>query len=72
MVRGRGYLNFGEDWKTDFTIYLSPRTRRLFEREGLDIEDFEGHVVRVRGWLDSYNGPEIEATHPEQIEVLDE
>jgi hypothetical protein len=28
--------------------------------------------VRVRGWLDSYNGPTIAATHPEQIEVLDE
>jgi hypothetical protein len=25
----------------------------------------------VRGWLRWLNGPMIEATHPEQIEVLD-
>jgi hypothetical protein len=27
-------------------------------------------LVRVRGWVDSHDGPRIEVTHPEQIEVL--
>jgi hypothetical protein len=27
--------------------------------------------VRVRGWLYERDGPAIEATHPEQIEVLE-
>ncbi len=69
-VRGRVYLNFGQDWKTDFTITLAPKTRRLFESEGIDVGAYEGKTVRVRGWLKSFNGPMIEATHPEQIEVL--
>jgi endonuclease YncB( thermonuclease family) len=72
VVRGRGYLNFGDDWRSDFTISIAPRARRLFEAEGVDVKGFEGRRVRVRGWLDSYNGPTIAATHPEQIEVLDE
>jgi hypothetical protein len=26
----------------------------------------------VRGWIKSFNGPMIEASHPEQIEVIEE
>ena len=71
VVRGRGYLNFGDNWREDFTVSIGPRDRRRFESEGIAIEDYEGRLVRVRGWVDSYNGPMIEATHPEQIEVLE-
>ncbi len=72
VVRGRGYLNFGENWRTDFTISISPRSRRSFKRAGLKIKSYAGRKIRVRGWLKSFNGPMIEATHPEQIEVLEE
>ena len=71
VVRGRGYLNFGNDWREDFTVSIAPRDRRRFEAAGLAIEDYEGRIVRVRGWVDSFNGPMIEATHPEQIEILE-
>ncbi|MDZ4737240.1 MAG: thermonuclease family protein, partial [Rhodospirillaceae bacterium] len=69
---GRGYLNFGADWKTDFTLSLDPATTRLFDAAGLPIEQLEGRRVRARGWVEYFNGPMIEITHPEQIEVLDE
>ena len=72
IVRGRAYLNFGDDWRTDFTVSISSKDRRTFEAAGIDILAYRGRRVRVRGWLESYNGPMIEATHPEQIEVLDE
>lgn len=72
IVKGRAYLNFGPDWRTDFTVSMAPDRRRLFEAEGIAVGDYAGRRVRVRGWLRSYNGPLIEATHPEQIEVLDE
>lgn len=72
---GRGgsntYLNFSDDWRRDFTISLDRRAVRLFREAGVDPEAYEDRVVRVRGWLKSRNGPMIEATHPEQIEVLD-
>jgi endonuclease YncB( thermonuclease family) len=75
-VRGRVYLNFGADWREDFTVTVAPRQRRAFERAwaaaGLpEVSALAGRRVRVRGWIDSYNGPMIEASHPEQIEWLD-
>ena len=69
-VRGQTFLNFGEDWRTDFTISIAARDWKRFEAEGISPEDYRGRKVRVRGWLRSRNGPMINATHAEQIEVL--
>ncbi|TQV79635.1 thermonuclease family protein [Denitrobaculum tricleocarpae] len=71
VVRGRAYLNFGEDWRSDFTLVIERAERRRFEAEGLDPALFEGRRVRARGWLEFRNGVTITITHPEQIEVLD-
>lgn len=71
IVRGRAYLNFGTDWKTDFTVAVSPRFLKLFRTSGVDIMSMKNRRVRVRGWLVRRNGPMIAATHPEQIEKLD-
>jgi hypothetical protein len=70
-VDGRVYLNFGADWRTDFTVTLAPRTARLFAEAGVAVQAYESKRVQVRGWLERYNGPLIEATHPEQIRKLD-
>jgi len=67
IVRGRVFMNFGADWREDFTITIAPRDLRKFA-DGPEL--YAGAWVRVRGWLKSYNGPEIIATHPEQIELL--
>lgn len=69
-VRGTVYLNFGGDWRTDFTVALDARARRRFTKAGVDPLAFEGRRLRVRGWLRKRNGPMLELTHPEQIEVL--
>ncbi len=64
------YLNFGADWRSDFTVGIDPRARRLFRRAGLDPAALKGRRIRVRGWVRRRNGPFIVATHPEQIELL--
>ena len=66
------YLNFGNDWKTDFTVTLGPMARRLFKKAGIEPLSLEGKRIRARGWLKKRNGPMIEASHPEQIEVIKE
>lgn len=71
QVNGRVYLNFGPDWRTDFTVSVAPADARAFKREGVDLLAMQGKRIRVRGWLRSYNGPVIDVTHPEQIELLD-
>lgn len=71
VVRGRGYLNFGEDYRHDFTIALDRAALARFAESGLAPRDYIGHRLRARGWVESFNGPMMDATHPEQIEVLD-
>jgi len=66
---GRVYLNFGEDWRTDFTATIAPSDRGSFEGSKITLTDLEGRFVRVRGWLKQRNGPMIDVSHPEQIEL---
>lgn len=71
-VRSRLYLNFGADYKTDFTASVERRAWSMFEDGQLEPETWTGKRIRVRGWIKDFNGPLIEVTHPEQIEVLDD
>jgi micrococcal nuclease len=67
---GRVYLNFGRFWKEDFTVVIEAPALRIFAGSGMDPLALDGALVRVRGWVDDRDGPRIEVTHPEQIEVL--
>ncbi|MEX0860346.1 MAG: thermonuclease family protein [Cucumibacter sp.] len=67
---GRIYLNFGRLWRQDFTVVIDPPAQSLFEDAGIDPLGLAGTLVRVRGWIEIEDGPRIEVTHPEQIEVL--
>lgn len=69
-VRGTIYLNFGADWRTDFTVKIDRKAARVFGKAGLAPATWTGINIRVRGWLRNRNGPMIEASHPEQIEQL--
>lgn len=68
--KGNVYLNFGADWHTDFTASVQPRDRQKFEKAGIDLTALKGKHIRVRGWIESANGPSIRVTHPEQIELV--
>jgi micrococcal nuclease len=70
-VKNRIYLNFGADWRDDFTVTIDAEALALFAEAGVDPLALEGRTVRVRGWLEKLNGAVIEATHPEQIEILE-
>src|SRR3546814_18409837 len=57
---GSTYLNFGEDWRQDFTVAVDRQAQKLFEEQGLALDSLAGKRLRVRGWLKSSNGPLIE------------
>jgi len=69
-VKGTVYLNFGADWRSDFTAAVGADALKLFRKTGVDPLEFEGRTVRVRGWLKQMNGPMIALSHPEQIEAV--
>ncbi|MDB5614455.1 MAG: thermonuclease family protein [Devosia sp.] len=67
---GRVYLNFGRFYKEDFTAVIEAPALRLFAEAGVDPLSLDNAFLRIRGWVDDRDGPRIEVTHPEQIEVL--
>jgi hypothetical protein len=70
-VRGTTYINFGDDWRGDFTIELDAPTRRAFIKAGLDPPSLKDRKLRVRGWPTWRNGPAIDVKYVAQIELLD-
>ena len=70
VKNGRAYLDFGPDWRTDFTVTIAPADMANFRREQVDPRLYAGRTIRVRGVVQQFNGPEIEIANPEQIEVL--
>ncbi|MGH6816258.1 MAG: thermonuclease family protein [Hyphomicrobiaceae bacterium] len=69
-IRGHVYLNFGSNWREDFTAGVKSAVRRTVFAGGRDPKTLEGRQVRIRGWIDRRNGPAIDVVHPGQIEVL--
>ncbi|MBV1887555.1 MAG: hypothetical protein KUG61_10770, partial [Parvibaculaceae bacterium] len=75
---GRHFINFGEDWRSDFTIVvpqsvLSNWPQDLHHPQFLQdraLSSLVGQRVRVRGWMTSYRGPEILVDDLSQIEIL--
>ncbi|PZP40677.1 MAG: nuclease [Pseudomonas fluorescens] len=70
---GRTYLNFGEDWRTDFSVFVDSKDAKWFKKAGIaNIADhYRGKTVRVRGHLQPVNGVLVRVTHPAQVEILD-
>lgn len=66
--RGNIYLNFGEDWKSDFTAFIPKRYARSFVKAG--IENMVGKTIELRGWIEEKDGPMMELVRPEQVKVV--
>lgn len=58
------YLNFGDDYRKDFTVGFPASLRQVLGRQGIDVFKLQGQRLRVRGWMRFYNGPYIELEHP--------
>ncbi len=115
-IKGKVYINFGRNYRQDFTAFVSRKSVKLFNETAAaksgraggtpgdvqvspaksappryasasqisgnaapspnstsakyDFASLKGQHIRVRGWLENFNGPSIRVTHPEQIEVL--
>jgi hypothetical protein len=65
------YANFGRRWSQALTVTISKRQERNFAAAGLRPQELENKRLRVRGWVEVRTGPQIEASRPEQIELID-
>ncbi|MEQ8286482.1 hypothetical protein [Thalassospira sp.] len=58
----RSYLNFGSDWRRDFTIALDNSTRQVFAGAEISQDHFVewiGRKIKVRGVVENRGGPYI-------------
>lgn len=70
-VRNIWYLNFGVNWRRDFTVRLDKAQAKAWEKsQAIPLASLKGRQVRVRGWPRWANGPLIELTSPYMLEVL--
>lgn len=69
-IKDRIYLNFGEDYRQDFTGTIMAEHFKNFPMKGDELLNLEGQVIRLRGWISLFNGPTMAITHPEQIELV--
>jgi endonuclease YncB( thermonuclease family) len=68
---GTIYMNFGRRGSQALTVTILKRHERIFTAAGVAPNRLENRHVRVRGWIEDRNGPRIEASGPEQIEILE-
>lgn len=65
------YLNFGPDWRKDFTIGIPTAVRQKMVRQNIDPFKLQGKKLRVRGWIREYNGPYIELEDPVLLQRIE-
>lgn len=70
VTKSRIFINFGTDWRTDFTAAAALRSREFPDAVRVKFQAMEGKRVRVRGWIERRNGPHMELFHPAQVEQL--
>jgi endonuclease YncB( thermonuclease family) len=64
------YLNFGRNWTGGFAVTIARRMVPALEAAGLAPKSLENRRIRVRGWVETRNGPRIELLRLGQLEVL--
>lgn len=69
-VRKTIFLNFGDDWRKDFTVEISPEANRIFKRNNIDLLTWAGRNIEVRGWITWKGGPHIMLEGPGQIRLI--
>ncbi|MBI1301003.1 MAG: hypothetical protein GC137_05000 [Alphaproteobacteria bacterium] len=67
----RTYLNFGQDWREDFTVSFSAQDLKKFSHERIYPQQWNGKTIRARGWIESYNGPHIKIDHYQSVEMIE-
>ncbi|MCK5392923.1 MAG: hypothetical protein KAI91_01200, partial [Candidatus Omnitrophica bacterium] len=65
------FLNFGKNWKTDFTVVIFNNVIDSFYEKDIDpLNYYKGKIVEISGRIKEYNGPEIIVNSPYEIEVV--
>lgn len=68
-IKNKVYLNFGADWREDFTIQIAAADLRNLKESGLDPLTLTGKKLLARGWISAQNGPMLNLQAAWQLAV---
>ncbi len=71
LVRDTGYINFGADRRADFTLVIRKPVLAMLDPAVLDLTRLNARSIRCRGWIELRDGPSMDLSCPEQLEVLE-
>lgn len=64
------FINFGKDWRRDFTAVIFKGNFKDFEAAGINPMNYKGRTVVISGVVQKYKGrPEIIVMTPAQIKA---
>jgi len=67
------FLNFGPDYRKDFTAVIFKSILPFFEQKGINpVYFYEGKLVEVTGMIGERKGPSIIVNSPKEIKVVDD
>ena len=67
---GAIYLNFGKNRSRDASAVISRKNVPIFAAQGWILRSLLGRRIRIRGLIETNNGPRIEISSPAEIELL--
>ncbi len=71
-IKSGTYLNFGADWRSDFTVRIAKGVLSASPDLAAKVADLVNRRVSVRGWIERRNGPMIDLQDAGQLEVQNE
>jgi micrococcal nuclease len=71
-TKGATYLNFSNDWSTDFTARVDRRVLAANADFDKSLDALANKSVIVRGWIERRYGPLIDIADPSQLEMPDD
>jgi endonuclease YncB( thermonuclease family) len=71
-TKSRTYLNFGKDWRSDFTAGVGAGLLRANPEWAKSLAALEGREIEVRGWIEYRNGPFIDVEDTSQIAIVED
>jgi hypothetical protein len=66
------FLNFGRNWRRDFTVMVGAPVSARMAESGLPISALSGRRVIVRGVIEESGGAAMRLSDPSEIEILDD
>ncbi|MCH9853888.1 MAG: hypothetical protein K0U45_10360 [Alphaproteobacteria bacterium] len=64
------YLNFGDEWQTDFTVRAIDTRFLLIQNKLGWPDDLRGFTIECRGTIHEFYGPAIDLNHYGQCEII--